>query len=267
MIRATATFWNANALSNKLIELSHFCVVNEPLFVGVCETKLHPSTPDPVIPGYVSFCKSVSSKSGGLALFVHNSVSVVRRADLDASCPHALWVEFTSNSNPLDNFILGICYRLDSAGDSGYSALLGSLSSALSTKKRVLVFGDFNSHNAVWGSPHPDANGDRLVEFCLENNLFVLNSSLCFGAPTFPRSGSILDLALCSDPDFLHSLLPAPDADLVSDHLPLMCTLAFAADFAPPESHSRWCFESADWESFAELVRLDVRPPRLRSPL
>lgn len=255
MSRSTGLFWNANSLGwGRMAQLTDFCTVNKPMFVAVCETKLNPFSTDPILPGYVSFCKPVSSVSGGLAIFVHESISVSRRADLDADCPHALWVEVSSASSAADSFLLGAFYRLHSLGDEGMSSLLGSLSLALACKMRVLALGDFNSHHPAWGAETADSFGDSLVDFCVANSLSVLNSSLCFGVPTFPRAGSVLDLALCSDPEFLHSLLPSPDVNLVSDHLPLCLSIAFAADFAPPRAHSRWSLESADWTAYADLL-------------
>jgi hypothetical protein len=121
----------------------------------------------------------------------------------------------------------------------------------------VLILADANAHHPAW---NPRAAlldnhyGNLLNDFCMSNHLSVLNSSLCFGVPTFPQSGSVIDLALCSDPSLLHSLIPDPDLDMISDHVPLHLSLAVSRDFDAPRPHVRWAFESADWVLFRQLL-------------
>jgi hypothetical protein len=257
LIPNSAALWNCNSLSQpKLSMVQSFCVSNRPLFVGLCESKLNPFAADPVVPAYISVSKPFLSNSGGLLLFVHDSVNVIRRADLELDCPHILFVDFIS-ANPADSFTLGLCYRQAAAGEEGWRLLSNAISKAAAKSKRLLLLGDFNAHNPAWGSATADLYGNELFELCLECSLLVLNSALCYGDPTFFRQhceSSVLDLAISSDATMLHALQPDQTANLVSDHLPLTMTLSFTADFAKPAAHRRWTLESADWQQFSALI-------------
>ena len=85
----------------------------------------------------------------------------------------------------------------------------------------VLVCGDFNAHNVIWGSEHTDSRG-HVVECAAEKcNLTVLNDS----SPTFLRGyrySSCIDVTLC-----LHDLLEGSEwsTDIEthgSDHFPIL---------------------------------------------
>lgn len=63
----------------------------------------------------------------------------------------------------------------------------------------VLILGDFNSHNELWGSNHTDSRGKTIENFINYNDLNILNEN---DIPTYvsPHSGStsIIDLSIGS---------------------------------------------------------------------
>ena len=46
--------------------------------------------------------------------------------------------------------------------------------------KNILILGDFDAHNPIWGSNKTDCNGKSLQDFIEKNDLFLLND----GSPT-----------------------------------------------------------------------------------
>ena len=69
---------------------------------------------------------------------------------------------------------------------------------------------------------------------------------------TFPRSGSVIDLAVCSHPSLVSDLRPDPVIPLLSDHLPVRIAFQRSSVFAdsPAITHHRRAFEKANWPGY-----------------
>ena len=84
----------------------------------------------------------------------------------------------------------------------------------------ILLLGDFNSHNVLWGNQTTDNRG-KIVEKILQNmHLVCLNN----GSPTY-ESGTAIDLSIASStlaPDLQWSTIPTV---LCSDHHPIMINI------------------------------------------
>ena len=63
---------------------------------------------------------------------------------------------------------------------------------------KLIIVGDFNSHNTLWGSVNTDSNGHLIENFIIQNDMVVLNDGS--GTRMDPHSGktSCLDLSLTS---------------------------------------------------------------------
>lgn len=62
----------------------------------------------------------------------------------------------------------------------------------------LIVKGDFNSHNPIWGSSHRDSRGKFWEEMMNELNLNIMNNGKSTHFLTAYRSFSAIDLTLSS---------------------------------------------------------------------
>jgi len=119
----------------------------------------------------------------------------------------------------------------------------------------VLLLGDFNAHNTLWGCASTDQKGQRIADFLLANNMCLLNSKL----PTYihPATGSrsSIDLALCDPTLFLDYSWNVHDDLCGSDHFPIILNPLNAS---PTPETQRWKLDKADWDSFSELCSTDI---------
>lgn len=61
----------------------------------------------------------------------------------------------------------------------------------------IIIGGDFNGHNTIWGSKESNPRGNRILDFIIDNNLALINKG---SAPTFVSGGNetIIDLTLAT---------------------------------------------------------------------
>ena len=84
----------------------------------------------------------------------------------------------------------------------------------------MLIVGDFNAHNQLWGSTNTDGRGREIETFITQQGLNIINN----GAPTriLYNTESTIDLLIYSpelDPDFNWIVLSSPGD---SDHCPII---------------------------------------------
>ncbi|OXU26991.1 hypothetical protein TSAR_006854 [Trichomalopsis sarcophagae] len=115
---------------------------------------------------------------------------------------------------------------------------LQRLLSSIDSFSSILLAGDFNCHNAAWGSSSTCNLGDYLLNFLSDNNLLIANN----GSPTYlnrrnPDNPSCLDLAFISPHLFSICSWSVLEDNLLSDHYPISITLGIPAPFASFRSH------------------------------
>jgi hypothetical protein len=262
MTSSNLIFFNLNGLSEvKLaeieLEVSSVSSSSSVLFVGLCETK-EPALNDPSssycrdIRNFQTYRKPFCANSCGLLAFVHQSVAVRPRPDLESS-PHVLILECRFPGSP-SSCLVATCYRAASEGKTGWDALERSLSSAVASKLPLILIGDFNARSQHFGDPVNEYYGGLLSKFCDANSLFVLNPMLCPDRPT--RKQSVLDLAIVSDFGMVSDMSVAGKHGFVSDHRSIELDLSFAkiAPQQPKTPRTRWNIDKADWPLFAQAL-------------
>ena len=114
----------------------------------------------------------------------------------------------------------------------------------------VMILGDFNSHNPLWGSDHLTPKGRVLETFISQNDLCLYND----GSDTFLHSGngtySAIDLSFASPTLFDRFTWEVHDDCCGSDHFPII--LKSKEDDNNPKQQ-RWKFKQADWTTFKTL--------------
>lgn len=98
------------------------------------------------------------------------------------------------------------------------------LKSAMGEKaNKMIICGDFNAHNCIWGSKSTDKNGEIIEEFMEDNSLVCLND----GNPTridIARGGmSCLDVTVVSASLAGKCMWSVSKDNIGSDHFPVTC--------------------------------------------
>ena len=98
---------------------------------------------------------------------------------------------------------------------------MNKLMENVSNNENVLIMGDFNAHNVLWGSEKTDKNGEVIEHFLNKNSLIILNN----GERTRldPRTGktSCLDLSITSPSLACKSTWGVMRSTFGSDHFPI----------------------------------------------
>ena len=231
--------WNCRGLRANFPELQRLLLKHDTAAGCLQETKLPPNL-DINIRGYSAYhCHSggADGLSGGTSIFVKNTV------------PHRS-VPLTSNLQAIavrmsleKSFTLCSIY-LPPSVPVAYSDLTDLLEQLPSP---VILVGDFNAHNPLWGSSRTDPRGKSIEKLLSESDLQLLNDD----SPTYchPATGTLsyLDLTL-TDPslslDYSWSTLDSPHG---SDHYPIVLSPVLPETTSHPK---RWNFARANWPSF-----------------
>jgi ribonuclease HI len=120
----------------------------------------------------------------------------------------------------------------------------------------VLLLGDFNAHNIIWGCNKTNNRGKVIEDFITRQDLCVLNKK---DTHTYlhPSSGSFssIDLSICSPSLFLDLDWAVAEDQCGSDHFPIFInSITQVAAEKPPQ----WRLHKADWASFHSLCAQEI---------
>lgn len=115
----------------------------------------------------------------------------------------------------------------------------------------IVLLGDFNSHNDLWGSKEVDKRGRAIEGLVSDRNLIILNS----GAHTRidPRDGgtSAIDLTIASESLARRMSWEVLDDNHGSDHFPIVVR-DIEKQTQPVLKRQRWRYDDADWRKFGD---------------
>ena len=116
----------------------------------------------------------------------------------------------------------------------------------------IILMGDFNAHNSLWGCTDTNGKGLEVANFLLQSNLCLLNKTDTTYIHPATGTRSSIDLAMC-DPTLFLDLSWNVHEDLCgSDHHPVV--LANSTSI-PQSSAPRWNMHKADWGTFRLLCQ------------
>ena len=95
----------------------------------------------------------------------------------------------------------------------------------------LILVGDFNCHNTLWGSPKTDTQGDILENFLNNNNLVCRNDGSITYIADNNTGTSAIDLTLSSANIGVNDQWETMDT-LNSDHLPILTTYKSNINFS-----------------------------------
>ena len=115
----------------------------------------------------------------------------------------------------------------------------------------LLLAGDVNAKNHLWGSSTCDSRGAELLQILDQHSLFVLNT----GSPTYFSPNTFTATS-----SSIHHLFSGwhTSNDLSSDHLPIVFSLS--SSLPPPTGRYTWRFTQANWPSFAANLTSSIIP-------
>lgn len=117
--------------------------------------------------------------------------------------------------------------------------------------KPIIIVGDFNSHNILWGSINNDNRGKEIEKLCDNTNLIILNN----GNPTHislaSNSLSSIDLSLCSSNIAQNIRWWTNDYTYDSDHFPIHLQIGTSVTDESPEKPVIWNTKKADWSRYS----------------
>lgn len=155
-----------------------------------------------------------------------------------------------NNTNAMNLIICSTYFQGDIHRDSMIKGNLRKLADHCTRNKIELLWGcDANAHSTDWGCPHTDGRGEELAEFCIANNLELLNSG---EKPTFVGNaidspGSIIDLTLASENIFsLINDWQVSESDYESDHK----AIEFSIEANKPDLQLSRCKRRTCWNKF-----------------
>ena len=117
----------------------------------------------------------------------------------------------------------------------------------------VLLLGDFNSHNPLWGGNNLDPEGRIVEDFIHINDLSLYNDGEMTFHNVYTNSYSAIDLSM-SSPDIHLDFNWSVNEDLHgSDHFPVF--LKYAQNI-PSDSPIKWKEQEADWAKYESNFNL-----------
>lgn len=239
--------WNCRGLLSNLDDIHDLFEENNATCFCLQETYLNPQNPNP-FRRYNIFRKDrvqTARASGGVAIIVPLTVparGISLVTDLEAVAVQICLDQITTVCSLYLPPSVAVAQR-------DFEKLCDQL------PQPFLILGDFNAHNAMWGSGKIDSRGKMLERVLFSRSICLLNR----GSPTYmisaTQSFSAIDISLCSP-----SLFPSVDWKVDqnprgSDHFPVI--LKFCGPDSMRSRPPRWKLSEADWELFAKEADLE----------
>ena len=171
-IKVTYLNLNSICVNNfcKVEDIKQHLKMSETLILGLGETKLDQNINDRdiTINGFQLLRKDFNRRSGGVLVYLHNSLSYKRRADLEHVDTESIWIEILGRDI---SHTIGFYYRNFSQSHNEFNSFKDNLYTTLNnithSQSPCTVLGDFNCHNQLW-DPHAitDNKGRDLKQIC-----------------------------------------------------------------------------------------------------
>lgn len=243
---------NIRGLTNKRHDILNFLTNEQIDILGCAETFLKPEEVSNFKNFNIFRLDRVNRQGGGLAFLV--------RRDLTAKVIYAYndpWevqililrvreMDITLIYNPPNNII--------------EKETLENLQNNMGPS--FIIIGDFNSHNALWGSEHNSRNSEEIVEFALNHNWNILNDGSITRIGTNNQRSATIDLAFCSNDLALITLFNMTNENFGSDHilmeLKVLNKITKNKNPKPALNTSTRKFNTklANWEGFREQMKI-----------
>ncbi len=243
---STIISWNINSICSKFPFLQTLVHDYDPTAICLQETKLAP-TSKISFKGYTIIRKDQQSPTiakGGVAIAIKSSIEfeeISLNTDFQAVAIRVLLpTTFT------------LCSLYLHKDKDVRSTDLHQLINLL--PRPFLLTGDFNGHNRIWGSDSDSPRGIEIERFLNSSPTVLLNTGTATHFNCYTGTSSSIDLTISSD-SIGHILHWSSSNTLYSsDHYPQIIQMQL--NLPPPTFSPKWKLQSADWESFSNLLDL-----------
>uniref|UniRef100_A0A8C2BUC3 Reverse transcriptase domain-containing protein n=1 Tax=Cyprinus carpio TaxID=7962 RepID=A0A8C2BUC3_CYPCA len=239
--------WNARSIIANGQELKNFIEELEvkPNIICIQETWLKP-TLDFIIYGYTVVRKDRDTTGGGVATFIQQGINY-RNIELNVLVDVEvvlvdIWIGRTKIK--IINFYNPCKKIVREMLDGMYEGENG----------KVILCGDFNAHNTLWGGTKVDENGSTIEEFMDDNKLICLNDGRCTRFDAYHGTESALDLTIVSDQIAGVSQWEVKESFLGSDHYVIWLSVGNQKLCLEDNWFSRWKMREANWGLYSYKV-------------
>ena len=202
------------------------------------------------IPGYQSYFVH-SRPRGGLATFIKSNIphDIIKYNNLHEGL-EVLGATITNDKQTIDIINVYISPNTNQAKlvASDYNKLINQ-------NKNVILVGDFNSHNSLWGSTKDTPQGLNIEEFINNNHLICLNDGSETYISDINLCTSAIDLTITSPNIGVNSQWQVINA-LNSDHLPIITNYNNQITYQEQDIFKpKWKFNKANWSGFYQRCK------------
>ena len=182
--------------------------------ICLCETFLNEtfSSQELHIENYVLFRKDRLTHGGGVAIYVKDNLTCVRRDDLEVEGVESVWLEVQQANS--SSFLICSCYRPPSSNSEWFNVFANSLEQSFLEQKECMIIGDFNLNLQ---------DSSSRVNSWIES-LSSLNYTQLVNEPTrvTQYSSTLIDHAFTNKPSNISNVF-VPKLS-ISDHYPVCLT-------------------------------------------
>jgi len=238
--------WNCQTITKKLPELKRFLQnsKNQPDIICLQETHLKKEI---TIPSYhIIHNNRYNSKGGGVLIAIKEGLQY---SNIDTTQQDIIAVTLKLKDKYLDivNLYLPPSQNIDTNIIEQY----------LNKDHHIIILGDFNSHNALWGSNQTNARGKLIENFIDKHNLTVLNTK----QPTrlhHTGTTSNIDLTLTNPQVALNTTWEVANDNLGSDHYPIIINTKHKHT-EDTDTQLKFNFKKANWNLFQTNCKRDLQ--------
>jgi hypothetical protein len=249
-------YWNANGISNKVLELYNYMDTNHIHICCLSETFLKHNTKITTHPDYQFIRRDRhDAAKGGVAIIIRKSIQHAIAPSINLYLLENIGIEITLEDG--SKIIIYSVYL--PGGSDSYSInnhLRNDLRVLTNIKHNFFICGDFNARHRFWNCSKANLAGNILYqEFC--NNYFqiIYPDEHTYLPSDSNRSSSTIDLAITNGN--LTTTNPIC-TNLISDH----CAVSFSIETSSqPRSRLERLtldYSKANWEKFKSIIKSHI---------
>ena len=131
----------------------------------------------------------------------------------------------------------------------------------------IVICGDLNGHNSLWGSEKNDTNGNVIIEIINDFNLVCLNDGSRTRIDKSTGKMSCLDLTLVNMNIAPKCTWMVGDDFWDSDRLPIKISTRNCLVNNKRKSEPKWSIKKADWNKFQSNCIQGISLPDSNDPI
>lgn len=209
------SFWNANSIANKNIDLSNYLSKHNTDVMMVCETYLKPQHRFSV-PNYtIHRLDRLIGPKGGVLVLVKSNIEHKLLPSFNLKVIEAIGIQINVNSSPVS--LIGAYHP---GGNNNTYDFKNDIHKLTSIRNSYFICGDLNSRHRMWNCASSNQAGKILFDEMQLGQFSIFHSNTPTHFPVNSNSNpSTIDIILTNNKHNISD--PQTSIDLTSDHLPV----------------------------------------------